>query len=693
MTYHTDRSIRVPTPSISACSSIVSYCRQRSYRNAPSTLEYDGRLSVTRRHVHIADLTVRRQSVQEESALKHSATQQMVDDLPSKLALVVSLIREVAISHHRKRLSPDNQRMRTYLRFAAAGLVLGAQASSLTDVCSVANVKAALPANGTLLGIELIPSATNATIVNGTSGPGSSSTSSTIYCNVEVTYTHTGKNDTVVVKYAFPEPSDFKNRFYVAGGGGYSLSSDATGGLQYGAVGGATDAGYNAFSVSYDEIALYGNGSINWDATYMFAYQALGEMTVLGKSIVPGFYSLAADTKIYTYFEGCSDGGREGMSQVQRWGAEYDGAITGAPAFRYAQQQVNHIVPNVIEQTLDYYPPSCELAKIVNATIAACDPLDGRTDGVISRTDLCKLKFNLSSIIGESYHCAATTSTSLGFGFSRRQAEGSTTSSTPEQNGTVTAEGVAVAQAIYDGLHNSKGERAYLSWQIGSELSDAATTYNSNTSSWELSVTSLGGEYVAKFVELLDLDNLADLDGVTYDTVVDWMTTGMYRYLDSLQTTLPDLTTFQSSGGKLLHYHGESDPSVPAASSVHYWQSVRSIMYGNASANASLSALEQWYQLYLVPGAAHCGANALQPGPYPTNNMNIMIEWVENGVTPTRLNATVSSGSRKGEVQMLCQWPTRPLWHGNSTSFSCVNDQKSIASWTYDFPAFKVPVY
>lgn len=112
------------------------------------------------------------------------------------------------------------------------------------------------------------------------------------------------------------------------------------------------------------------------------------------------------------------------------------------------------------------------------------------------------------------------------------------TSTIPAQNGTITAQDVAVAQAVYDGLHNSKGERAYLSWQIGSELSDADPTYNTNTGSWELNIPSTGGEYVTKFVQLLDLDNLSDLDGVTYDTLVDWMTIGMVRYLDSLQTTV-----------------------------------------------------------------------------------------------------------------------------------------------------------
>jgi len=594
--------------------------------------------------------------------------------------------------------------MRRNTSAAVAAILTTANAASLADLCTVSNVQAALPANGTLLGIDFIPSTITAGALYNQSAAmqpmSSASTATYNYCNVTATFTHTGRGDTVVLKYALPDPSDFKNRFYVAGGSAYSLSSDATGGFAYGAAGGATSAGYDAFDVAYDDVALSGNGTINWDNAYAFGFVALGEMTEVGKVLTKSFYGLGNNTKVYTYFEGCSDGGREAMSQVQRWGTEYDGVIAGAPAFRYAQQQTNHVFSSVVEHTMDYYPPPCALAKIVNATISACDSLDGRTDGVVSRTDLCMLNFNLSSIVGESYYCEASNSTSLGLGFSnagkrKRQAggaPGSTTSSLPTQNGTVTAQDVAVAQAIYDGLHNSAGQRAYLSWQIAAELSDAATTYNDTTDEWGLELSGAGGEYVAKFIQLHNVSNLSNLDGVTYDTVVDWMTTGMIRYLDSLQTTLPDLTPFQSSGGKLLHYHGESDPSVPTASSVHYWQSVRSIMYGNLTDEKALEAMEDWYQLYLVPGAAHCGTNSLQPGPYPENNMNIMIDWVESGVKPSRLNATVTSGAWKGETQFLCQWPTRPLWT-NSSSFECVNDSASIDSWTYSFPAFKLPVY
>lgn len=213
--------------------------------------------------------------------------------------------------------------------------------SSLADVCTVANVKAALPASGVLKDINPVLSSVTANAVNdGTiKGPGSDSSVTYDYCNVTMSYEST--NGTVLVTYAFPDPAVFANRFYVAGGMGYSLNSANTGGLKYNAVSGASDGGYGSFDgKTLDSVVLSGNGTLNWDNIYMFGYQALGQMTQLGKAMTPAFYGLGTSTKIYTYYEGCSDGGREGMSQVQRYPEEYDGVITGAPAFRHAQQQV-----------------------------------------------------------------------------------------------------------------------------------------------------------------------------------------------------------------------------------------------------------------------------------------------------------------------------------------------------------------
>jgi tannase len=389
----------------------------------------------------------------------------------------------------------------------------------------------------------------------------------------------------------------------------------------------------------------------------------------------------ANNATLYSYYQGCSEGGREGWSQVQRFGNQFDGAAIGAPAFRFSFQQVQHLYSNIVEMTMDYYPPPCELQKIVNETIIQCDPLDGKTDGVVSRTDLCTLQFNISAVEGMSYYCPASPASSF-------------SPSTPEQNGTVSAQAIAVAQKILDGLHTSDGKRVYFTYTPSSTFTDAQTAYNSTTNSWGLDITSLGGSYVEVLLDQQNGTNLQTLEGVTYDTLRDWIYTGWNRWNDVLQTNWPDLSPMKNAGGKIIHFHGESDYSIPTASSVRYWESARQIMNPGLSYNDSVAAQNEFYRLFLVPGGSHCAANAAEPnGPWPQTNLAVLIDWVENGVVPVTLNGTVLQGPNKGQNQQICGWPLRPLWTNNGTTMECQYDQTSINSWLYDLDAFLMPVY
>lgn len=415
----------------------------------------------------------------------------------------------------------------------------------------------------------------------------------------------------------------------------------------------------------------------------MMGYQAHWELATLGKEYAKNFYNTTE--KVYSYYQACSEGGREGWSQLQRFAELFDGATIGAPALRYGQQQVNHLFANVAEQEMDYYPPSCELEKIVSLTIAFCDPLDGQTDGVVSRSDLCKLQFNVNSTIGEPYYCAASTGMS-GSGMRKRQMGGGKTS--PEQNGTVSAKGAELAQTLWNGLHDSEGKRAYIYYQPGADFGDADAAYNSDSKKWEVSISSLGGQWVGEFLQLQQVETLSSLENVTYDTLKEWMIYGMEKYADSLQTTNPDISAFANAGGKVIHVHGEQDSSIPAASSIRYYESVRNVMFPNMTFNASTQAMDDFYRLFLVPGAAHCGINHEQEnGGWPATTLQTMIEWTENGIAPTTLNNTGAT------VPTLCKWPQRPLWSNNGTSFDCVYDQASWDSWMYDLNAYNKPVY
>jgi tannase len=117
-------------------------------------------------------------------------------------------------------------------------------------------------------------------------------------------------------------------------------------------------------------------------------------------------------------------------------------------------------------------------------------------------------------------------------------------------------------------------------------------------------------------------------------------------------------------------------------------------MFPTLSYNDSVAAVNDFYRLYLVPGAAHCNTNSLEAnGPFPTTNLAVMIDWVENGVEPVTLNATHLAGTYEGQSAQICSWPLRPMWLNNGTTMECQYDQASIDSWLYDMDAYPMPLY
>lgn len=594
-----------------------------------------------------------------------------------------------------------------------ASAPLSHAASSFGNVCTVDYVRSVLPSDDFINGIAIDPLSVTAEPVTNVSVSSNMYPGAVIdFCNVTLAYTHNGLNDTVHLNYWFPPPASFQNRFLATGGGGYSINSGTStrgslpGGVMYGAVSGMTDGGFGSFETQVSDVILIQNGTMDRNALYMFGYQAIHEMTVLGKEFTQKFYGIgnstatlssngttsnsttSKSTKLYAYYQGCSEGGREGMSQIQRFPDQFDGVSIGAPAMRYSFQQVQHLWAGFVQKTLEYFPSSCEASYITNATIAACDPLDGKKDGVVARSDLCILEFDLDSIVGDAYSCPANFSAGGGM-MGRRP------SNIPAQNGTVSQEAVNVMKTILAGPKDSQDRQVYFSYQPGASIDNAATAYNSATGEWELSVSGLGGQYVTLFLQLLQLNNLPSLDGVTADTLRDWMYEGWTKYNDVLQTNWPDLSALRDAGAKVLHYHGEQDGSIPAASSVRYYESVRNLLYGNLnSTEESYKALGEWYKFFTIPGAGHCGPNRAQPnGPWPQNNLEVLINWVESGLAPNTLNGTVLQGDHQGENQQICAWPLRPQWSNDTSSPSCVYDKTSLDTWMYDLDSFAMPVY
>lgn len=157
--------------------------------------------------------------------------------------------------------------------WAVTAMASVAMASSLNDICTTSMVKAALPANDTILGITFDPSSVTANAVyNSTVTDSDNYPDATIsYCNVTFAYSHADLDDKVLVQYWLP--SNFSNRYLTTGGFGYAINSASSNlpeAIIYGAVGGATDGGFGSFSTEFDSVFPLANGTANLPALYAF---------------------------------------------------------------------------------------------------------------------------------------------------------------------------------------------------------------------------------------------------------------------------------------------------------------------------------------------------------------------------------------------------------------------------------------
>lgn len=490
------------------------------------------------------------------------------------------------------------------------------------------------------------------------------------------------------VWYHLPEPAQFKGRFLATGGGGESINSGEVGldqGVVEGAATGMTDGGFGSFNAAVTDVILKSNDTLNEAALTSFAYAGIHEMSIIGKQLAKNFYR--ADT-LYSYYFGCSEGGREGFSQVQRYADQFDGVVVGAPAFRQAFQQPNHLTSGVIETTLNYFPSACELEKINNDTIAACDEYDGKKDGVVSRTDLCKLLYDMAASIGQPFACPATQGhIAAGDYVGRGGGMGGTDplfgggGAMPAVNGTVSSEAVAVAKAIVAGLHDSDGGQVYVSYQPSATFDDARTVFNETSQQYYFTPPGISVSWVREFLQKVQSDSLP-MNEVTEDQLRDWMLQGVQDYNDTMETTWPNLTDFRDAKGKILQYHGESDPSIPSMSSVMYQDSVRTTVYPDDGFFESFEKMNDWFRLFLVPGGGHCAPSPTQPnGPWPQRTLQTLFAWVEDDISPRFLNGTVMAGNEQGQQQHICPYPLRPFWVDQGREMECVFDFFSLPPW------------
>jgi len=409
----------------------------------------------------------------------------------------------------------------------------------------------------------------------------------------------------------------WNGKFRGVGNGGYAGSisqAELAAAVMAGYVGAGTDTGHAAGGT--DAAWALGHPQKVID----FGWRAIHETADKGKAIATAFYGEAPRR---SYFQGCSNGGRQALMEAQRFPADYDGIIAGAPANYWTHLLTRAIwdVQALMNDPASYIPPT-KVAAIENAALAACDAIDGVTDGVID--DPARCKFNPAVL-----ECKGADSDTC-----------------------LTAPQIAALRKILSGPRNAKGDVVFPGTPPG------GAPGGNGWDGWTTGAApgkSLGYAFGTQFFKNMVYEK-ADWDFHSF-TVDHDMKLADDKLSQALNSTNPDLKAFRDRGGKLILYHGYSDAAIPAQNTIDYYTSVVQRM--------GLKDVDGFVRLYMVPGMQHCGGG---PGPNVFNMTDPLVRWVEDGSGPGPVVA------RNGErTRPLCPYPQVAKYKGSGSTDDASN--------------------
>jgi hypothetical protein len=496
-------------------------------------------------------------------------------------------------------------------------------------------------------------------------------------------------------------PDAWNSKFHMPGGGGTNGSvPNTTGRLRQGYAQAANDSGHSN-AVNNDPLA---GGAAAFGTDYLarvdFAYNAIDLNTRNAKRLVELYY---AERPQYSYFEGCSMGGREAMMVTQRLPSYFDGSVSGDPAFRitkvgvwamYTGQQLaalarsRDLISSFGVPFANNTFTNQDLQLVSKAILDACDALDGVADGMVSNSQACttrRVKPRLAALRCE----ADKTATCLA------------------------ADQVDAILEIYDsGAPNSRGRPQYAKWMWDAGIAGCTSPLDCNTPTaaninigWRLwnvgifnpafvphvtpapngalSFASLGGGAIPLLFATPPIlpaptanDGLANLI-MNYDfdafaaSIFGRSAAFPVSDTELLNVDDTDLSRFKRKGGKLIIWQPQSGGPFSPQDMVEWYEDMSREMGG-------FEKTQDFARLFMMPGVNHCGGG---PGTSSIDAFSPVVDWVENGNAPATILGTAPANTPwPGRTRALCPYPAYAKYKGTgdvnlAESFECHVDQ------------------
>ncbi|KAL3474785.1 Tannase/feruloyl esterase [Aspergillus californicus] len=448
------------------------------------------------------------------------------------------------------------------------------------------------------------------------------------FCNVTVVHTHPGWGDKIRTQVWLPL-DNWNGRFQGLGGGGFAVGLDSFY-LPYAVAGGFASASTDGGHTEGDSLimvdlswTLSSRNNINWPLLENFGSKALGDMAEIGKQITKSYYQKPA---AYSYFNGCSEGGRQGLAVAQAFPDAFDGILAVAPSINVQSFLPSGYWPTQVMNQQHIYPSACEAKGFVDAAVNACDTLDGVKDGIISLPSACKVTAH--DFIGQKYTCNGT-------------------------RHTLTASGAKVVQAAWSGT----GEDGYFGVN---KDADITFVYIQSPCDSNIECANSTNILFRTWIQhLVAKDPDFDIIGMTDAEFFNALRYSKANYEDMLGANNPDLSLFRASGGKMVTWVGLADQNIPPEGIIRYYQEVLE----------KDSKAHDFYRLFEAPGVAHCFGGL---GPIPNGALNQLMDWVEKDVAPDTLHAINGNNNTSRD---LCPYPLQQRYTGGdprkAESFTC----------------------